>query len=400
MKPEKLAFRNLVRHGGRTALLGALIVLLSVALFGGSTVVISLRNGLKSLGDRLGADVIVIPSTAAARTDLSKLFLQGTTGYYYMKAGLAEQIAQTEGVERASSQIFLASLKADCCSAVVQVIGFDPETDFSILPWVEHSYGRPLGELDVLVGAKVNIDVGVKLRIYGTNCPVVGRLASTGTGLDTAVYCTIDTVRTLLRAANALGHSLKVPGDPSLVVSAVYLKVKKGYSIESVANHINIYFRKAKAVPTRGMISGVSDSLAGIASTVAVIIGGAWLLLLLILTAAYMLMVNERKKEFAALRVIGMSRAMLARTALCEAALIGLLGGLAGIALAALMIYPFNDLIKARLGLPFLLPGPGSFVTLALLALLSVLAVGMLAASLAAHRLSRVDAGVILKEES
>lgn len=399
MKPFALPFRNLIKRPSRSLALMLLIVLLSLSLFGGSAVVLSLKNGLKSLEDRLGADIIVIPSSAAARTNLDSLFLQGTTGYYYMKADTADKIAAIGGVEKLSTQIFLASLRADCCSAAIQVIGFDPKTDFSILPWVEESLGKPPELMELVVGSKVNINIGESFRIYGTTCPVVGRLAATGTGLDTAVYCTVDTVRRLMEAAKSLGHDLKIPGDPGEVVSAVYLKVKKGYSVDAVADNINIYVRKTKAVRTRSMLTDVSDSLNGAASVVTSVMAGVWLMSLAVLAAALTLLIHERKKEFAVLRVVGMSRGMLARMVLEESALISLAGSVPGVLAAALLVFPFSGLIKDKLGLPFLLPPPAALTLLAALSILCVVAIGTAVSFWAARKVSLVDTGTILKED-
>lgn len=400
MNAKQLPLRNLIRRPSRTIALTLLIMLMSFSLFGGSSVILSLQNGLNSLENRLGADIIVIPASAAARTSLDRLLLQGTTGYYYMKSDVADRIAELDGVDKISSQVFLASLRADCCSAVVQVIGFDPTTDFSILPWIAESHGRLPGLMDLVVGSKVNIEVGQSFRIYGTTCPVIGRLAETGTGLDTAVYCTVDTVRKLLEAAKGMGRDLKIQGDPADVVSAVYVKVRNGNSVEDVANRINIYIRKATAVRTRGMITDVSDSLHGVASVVTAVMVGVWVLTLAILSAALVLLVRERRKEFAALRMIGMSRHMLARMVLKESALLSLLGGALGVTVAALVILPFSGWMKVKLGLPFLLPAAPTLLLLALIAVLAVLAVGMIASAMTANRVSRVDIGVIFKEEA
>ena len=79
-----LVFRNLRGRPGKTGALVLLVTFLSLTLCGGGLVLSSLRAGLNSLENRLGADVIVMPSKAALKTDLDTLFLQGTIGPYYM----------------------------------------------------------------------------------------------------------------------------------------------------------------------------------------------------------------------------------------------------------------------------------------------------------------------------
>ena len=226
--------RNLIRKPGRTAALVLLTALLALSVFGGSIVILSLRGGLSSLENRLGADVIVVPSSAKSKTNLEQILLQGTTGYFYMDREKLDNVRNTAGVEEASPQLFLASLRASCCSVPVQVIGFDQETDFIVRPWVAESCSRFLADKELAVGCRVSADVGESIRIYGVNCPVVARLVETGTGLDTAVYCSQETLQMLLDAARSLGHDLKISGSSEDVVSAIYIKVLDGIDPQKV----------------------------------------------------------------------------------------------------------------------------------------------------------------------
>lgn len=398
MKSFSLTLRNLTRRPGRTAALALLTAFLALAVFGGSVVVLSLRRGLDSLTARLGADIILVPSSAQSKVSLQNLYLQGTAGAFYMDASTLEKALEVDGVERAAPQTFLASLKADCCSVKIQVIGIDPEADFTVQPWIARSLGRELGEMDVAVGCKVEADVGEIIRIYDQRCKVVARLEATGTGLDTAVYCTMDTMRSLLAAAEAKGVSHKITSDSDDVISAVYVKVKDGYDIDAVNNKLTGHVRKAVAVRTRSMITGVSDSLAGISRTVTLLIAALWALSFIILLLAFVLIVRERTREFAVLRLLGTSRRMLGRMVLGESALCSLLGGALGVALAALALFPFSTLIETSLQLPYLMPALGVILALAGITLLLTVCIGALASGWAAWRLSRVDPGMALRE--
>ncbi|MBQ9408313.1 MAG: ABC transporter permease [Clostridia bacterium] len=394
----KLPLRNLVRHPGRTAALTVLVALLSMSLLGGSIIVLSLNSGLSSLENRLGADIIVLPASAKSKVNLDNLYLQGTTGYYYMSAEKQAQIAAREGIAEISGQVFLATLRADCCSLPIQVIGFDPETDFTVQPWIAERLKQGLGPGEVVVGSKVAAGVGESVRIYSVSCPVVARLGATGTGLDTAVYCTTDTMATLLDAARAMNHELKISGDPASVVSAVYIRVDPSYSVEQVANDINVHVRKVEAVRTRSVISDVSSSLNGVASTVKALILAVWTLSFILLASAFLLLGGERKRQYAVLRVLGMSRPRLSALALREALLVSAFGGVIGIALALLLVLSFHSLIEKALALPFLMPTGTAIALLAAGTLLCVCVSGSLAAAFSAHRLSRTDTGIILRE--
>ena len=178
MDLNRLPWMNLSHRPLRTAALLVLTFFLSFVIFAGSMAVVSLQNGLGTLENRLGADIIVVPNTAKRKVDPKTMILDGTPGYFYMEREKMVLISHIEGVEKVSPQIFLASLSASCCSVPVQIIGFEPETDFIIQPWIRESYGRELAHGDVVVGSAVNADVGDTIRFYNKDCRIVAKLAA------------------------------------------------------------------------------------------------------------------------------------------------------------------------------------------------------------------------------
>jgi len=399
MKRFSLILRNLVRKPGRTTALVLLTAFLSVSVFCGTIVVSSLRQGLNSMENRLGADIIVVPAEAESKASLKNLLLQGTIGTFYMDASSVEKVLETEGVEKASAQVFLSSMKADCCSVKVQVIGFEPENDFVVQPWIAESLNRSLEDMEVVVGCRVETDVGNNFRIYDRNCRVVAKLAATGTGLDTAVYCNMNTIHMLLQAAEEKGISHKIDsGNDSDVVSAIYVKVLPGSDPGLVNSRLNGHIRKATAIRTAGMMTEVADSLSGVSGTIAVLIASVWVLALVILFIVFWMMVNERRRELAVFRLLGMSRKMLSGMILKETALCSFTGALCGVALGAVLVFPFTALIESSLKLPYLTPAPGTIVLYAVFAITVTTAAGCLAGTRTAARLSRVDPGTTLRE--
>lgn len=397
MKTFALSVQNLIRKPGRTVALSLLTAFLSLAVFGGTVVVLSLRSGLQSLESRLGADIILVPSEAQSKVSFKDLFLQGTAGAWYMDASVTEKALEVPGVEKAAPQTFLASLKADCCSVKIQVIGIDPQRDFTIQPWISRSLKNGLGDMEIAVGCKVEAGMGEILRIYDRQCKVTACLEPTGTGLDTAVYCNMDTMRKLLEAAEEKGISHKIKSGDEDIISAVYIKVRDGADIGQVNSALTGKLRKVTAVRTRSMITGISDSLAGVSRTVTLLIALVWVLAVVILLLVFLMISRERAGEFAVLRLLGASRQGLGRMVLTESALCGVLGGAAGTALAALCVFPFSALIEQQLSLPYLLPGAGTILALALGTVLLASAVSAAAGFLAARRLSRVDPGSALR---
>ncbi len=398
MSIHTLPFKNIIRKPGRTVALMIIVFLMSFTLLAGTVAVSSLQSGLSSLETRLGADIIVLPDTTKSKTDLENIMFQGVPGCFYMDRSYLDQLSEVEGVEKITAQYYLASVSAGCCSMPVQIIGFDPETDFSVTPWIRQSYGKDLGKHDIVVGCNINKVVGGKLKFYGLECNIAAKLDETGTELDNAVYCNVDTIKDLISASKEKGLNELAQKDPDKIISSVLIKVKDGYGIDDVKDYINIYVRHVEAVGTKSMISGIAESLSGAADMIKVLIAAVWIFIFVLLFVVFSAMINERKKEFAVYRVIGISRAMLAKTLLMEAAILSLIGALAGCIFAALFMTAFGTVIEQQLGLPFLMPDIGTISLYGLIAAAAAAVIGSVSAFYAAFKLSRVDTGLILRE--
>lgn len=69
---------------------------------------------------------------------------------------------EISGIDKITAQFYLASAKASCCSSRLQIIGFDPKTDFSVQPRIEKSYADKLGLYDTVAGSDVTPNTGRK----------------------------------------------------------------------------------------------------------------------------------------------------------------------------------------------------------------------------------------------
>lgn len=395
----RLACANLRYRIGQTIGFVALVALLAFIALGGALVSSSLQNGLSSLEARLGADIIIAPDSAKSKADLESILLDGTPGYFYMDKSYLDKIAALEGVEKVSAQYYLATVKAGCCSMPVQVIGFDPETDFTIQPWIARSYASELGREDIVTGSNITGTAGSTVLFYGVECRIVSRLDETGTALDNAVFATNETLRDLIAGSEEQGISVLADNDPEEVISTIQVKVANGYDIGAIADSINLHVRGVTAVQTKAMTSGVADSVAGMANVIGALMGALWLIVLAVLVIAFSALGRHRTREFAALRVSGASRSFLSRLVMGESFVLSLIGALVGIACALVALFAFNGAIEAALGVPFLMPSLFWVLALAAIVFVITLVVGPASSALSARRLSRVDVGQILRED-
>lgn len=400
IRQNSLAVRNFVRRPFRTFALVILSMLLCFSILGGFLLVAGLRSGLNSLESRLGADIMVVPYEATTKTNFSNMILQGNPGYFYMDDSVVEKLSAIEGIGQLSEQFFLASASSSCCSYKVQIIGFDPATDFTILPWVQLSYKNELEDMEIFVGNSLNAFAGDELMFYGTIVRVADRLDRTGTYLDTAVYANENTIKKMIASAKESKTYDFGNIDPEKIVSCVLINVADGYSAEEVANDINLHVRGVEAVQTQNMISDVSGKLVGVSDIAGALVAVIWILVLAILVLSFAMISNERKKEFAILRMIGASRKKLALVLLEENFLIGALGSILGAAFAVLMTVLFSNFIESALNLPFLLPSIGKLIIIIFCAMISSVLASSLTAAMCAHRISRINAALILRGDN
>ena len=395
---KSISYKNIVRRPGRTFILIMLSALLCFSVTGGSLAITGLKGGLLSLKSRLGADIMVVPYEATTKTNFSNMILQGNPGYFYMNRSVLDKIRNIDGIKEISEQYFLASAKAGCCSAELQLIGFDPETDFTIRPWVKESYAGDLGQFEMLVGNDLNAFAGDELTFYNKRCPVKGKLKKTGTYLDTAVYMSIDSIKALLKSAEESGMVKAVKGNPDTLTSCILINVADGHTPLEVMSEINLKTRGVEAIQTKDMISGVAGQLESASKIISFLIIAIWLLSIFILVLAFTMIANERKKEFAILRVLGSSRKMVAGVILKEAVMVNFAGSITGAVIAVIVVLLSGNVSLTNFDLPFLIPDISEIFMLSIGTVVVSVIAGCLASSLSAFKTSKIDTALILRE--
>lgn len=400
---NSLALKNLRGKPGRSIALITLSLLLGFCVLAGSLVLTGLRSGLHSLDARLGADIMVVPYKAATQNYLEDQILMGNTGYYYMSGQKLDEVAEeVDGIERLSPQLFIATTTSSCCSYRVSIVGFDPETDFTITPWVQSSYRGTLKDGEIFVGHTMNAYAGDQLQFFGVPVTVAARLDETGTYLDTAVYMNMNTARELVKAAREkkLFSGEDYPSDTNDLISCIMVKVQDGYSAAAVEGDIKLHVNNIATVKTETTVEDVSDKLTGIQNLAVLLIVVIWALIFVIELVAFRMSFNGRMKEFAVLRMIGASRTELSGLLMQEAVLVSTAGSVLGAAAALLVMELFSGQIQTSLDMPFLLPEGGNMVLVVLCCIVVSIAAGVLSALSAAHKAGKIDAALILRGES
>lgn len=386
----RIAFENIRRKPFRTFGQIFIVAMFAFVLFSGSILSSSIKSGMESMSKRLGADLMIIPY--GYEKQLQSTLLRGEPSTFYLDQQLEEKIRSFPGVRNVSSQIFIASLQAACCSLPVQLIGFDSRSDFVIQPWIDGTLQHDLRDEDVIVGYKVAGKVGDKITFFGKTYKIAARLESTGMGFDTSVFMNMSTARRIiekLEIAPLYGIKTDHP-----VVSTMMVNVKFGFDPRKVAN--DILFKYATdynldMIMTKNMFSGISSRLSAFSYVVFGVASLLWITALGVLALVFSMIVHERKKEFNLLRILGASRKKLNRILLMESLMISISGAFCGLFFACLFFFPFSTLIGMVVKLPFLLPACGEMVEMAIFSLVLSVGIGPLSCIYSIWRLGQAD---------
>ena len=395
-----IALKNMIRRPVRTALMCLIVLILSFSALLGGYLIISLQNGLDGYRARLGADIVVVPSSAQGHGTVDNVLLQGITGNYYIPGSSLEKLENIKGIEKMTAQFYLTSAKASCCSSRVQIIGFDPETDFTVMPWLS-SQNVDIADGDIIIGGDIAYPADGSLRFYGESYHVASQLEKTGTGLDNAVFTNRSTITKMARsAADTLEREALKGIDPGKAVSCVLIKVKDGYDPQALADDINIHISKVRASSSLGMIGSVSEGLENVSGIISIITIGMCFIAAELIIAVFTLMINNRKKEFAVMRAAGASKGMILFPVAWEAAFISIIGSLFGIIVSLLFITPLEESIRSRFSLPFLQPDIYTLSILMVGALIIPVIIAVLSAVISALRIAGNETGILLREDA
>ncbi len=348
----RLPARNLKRNPFRTAMLVLVVAILSFGTFAGSLLLANFNSGLASVRDRLGADLMVVPSKALHEAEA--VISSGEPSTFYFSDDVFSTINKLPGVKRATQQFYISSLEASCCDSKLQIVGFDPQTDFIIEPWIKTQYDGTLQDGHIIVGSNVMAFENETLKLFNHEWPVAAKLASTGTDKDNSVFVNPQTAKLLTSYAAKAGEreALEAPQDAA---SSVFVDVQDGYSLDEVAQMITSHdnLKDVSVISGVSLTSKLKNSLNSIANYVLIFLCLFWLIGLIVQVAVFASSANSRKGEFASLRIIGATRSNLIGLVIKESCLIGLVGGLAGIGLGALVTISFSTLISGSFGMPY-----------------------------------------------
>lgn len=391
-----IAIKNILHKPIRSFGLMGIVTILSFVLFSGSILSLSLQNGLERMENRLGAELIIVPTENAK--DMESILLQGTPNNFYFEKNAFDIIKNIDGIEKITYQFFLKSLNASCCSVPVQLISYDPETDFSVTPWINEVFNGKLDENSIIVGSDITISSSKTLKIFGETYNIVATLEKTSTGLDQSIYVSAETMQQMYKNALEKGVELPNNANPEDDISAILIDLKDDANKRAIMKEIKNQVENIAIIEPQNMVLDIANSLENISGIITIFSTLFLLSSFLTLYIVFTISANERKKEFSILRVVGTTRKKIREILLKEAFLISFIGGVLGIIIGAVFTFPFNTYIEITLELPYIQPETFEIVKVILTNLIISAIVGPLASIQAANKISKAETYITMKE--
>ncbi len=373
-----LAFQNLMRRTFRTSALLIAIAIVSGAVFSTSTLMWGVNDSLKKGLSKFGADLLVVPK--GSMISMKSALLSGEPSVFYMERDILRTIASLKGVKKISPQLFLTSIDGECCViGNAFIIGFDPTSDFTVLPWIEEKIEGPFQISDAIIGGLNTQNVGDTIVFYGQTLRVYGKLGRTGVGLyDNAIFIDIEHAYSMAEKSYTIPNvaPLKlVRGHISAVLIQLEVGAKLPYISFTISKDPNV-----KVITAGNIITSVRQNLVALFSSTIVLSIVLIIANALMISAIFSTIINERRRELGLLRAIGARKSSIFRLILYEAALLTSIGGLSGVIVGIIIMRVYQRTIifnLKALNMPYIWPSVTDIVMLALGAIAVSVLVGV-----------------------
>ena len=128
-------------HPIRSLIIAVLALAQAACVFGGFILVGAMRAELSLAERRLGADLVVYPTSCLNQVEKKRLLMLGTpVGCHQPRSALA-RMSSNEDIAAVSYQLYVSETLTD--GSTRWVVGFQPESDFVLGPWMRTDRPSP-----------------------------------------------------------------------------------------------------------------------------------------------------------------------------------------------------------------------------------------------------------------
>ena len=397
-----LAIRNLGQNMLRSVAIFLVIFILSAILMSISLLQGALTRSVELSRQRLGADVMVVP--AAYSGQAQDVFLLGSTGSFTMKdaAAFRRKILDLYGgVEAVSPQLFVVSAPLACCSVSdTMIIGYEPETDFVVTPWIKErkGSGKIQGPDEAVVGGDILAGVGGRMKFYGREVLIIGKLERTGMRyLDSGIFMPMAGVRQMI--AESADKALKTLSIGSDEISCLLIRLRPEMNPEVLALLLENEYPDKKALITSAMVRKTVTTLAIPLRGMALQYVLQWAASLILIGVVLKYSVDERRIELGIMKALGATDRNIYAMLAVEVMVLSGTAGVAGIVSGLLIARTFARYAVTTMKVPLVLPDGITDLMFAMVVFVVSLCSGVVPSLVSAWRSSRIEPFYLIKGE-
>jgi len=404
-------FRDISRNPFRSTV----VVLCALLVAGFSLAAVLIVRGagesLELAETRFGADIIVVPD--GAERQARGALLMATPMNVWMPSTTVDEVRAIAGIGSASPQLYLSTLRGpreeqlqgmDAQGAQpyfpsdsMFLVAYDPSSDFALGPWLPEGTTNSLSPSQSFAGADLSMPEDAEsISVLGLDLTLKARLRAAGTSLDESLFISLDTAERILATdvlENAQGFA--VPEDS---ISSILIKVSPDADPEAVAALIGDAIPGVVPLTSPDLFALFRSQMRAQRTGMLAILGVILALSLAVVALVFSMVTNQRRREIGVLRALGSSRARVLCSVLSSAALLALIGGVTGVALAGVAVFLFRQILSDVFGFPFSFPSTFSLLVLIVVGLSIALAAVLVAAFIPAYRVGRQDPALSMRE--
>jgi putative ABC transport system permease protein len=294
----------------------------------------------------------------------------------------------------------LASLSSDCCDSPMQLIAFDIDADFTVVPWLKRDGITSLQDDEIILGTNITKEIGDKVKYFGREFKVVNLLEETGMGYDNSAFISYEAAFQI--AKDPVYQRVLPFRSDTKVISMILLDIAEGYTLDKVKNNIEKKYgdKEIAIYSTNQLLTKFSDSLKNI-NTYGTLIKVLFILLATAsLYAIFSITIYLRRHEFGSMLSVGVSRRKIIKILIWEMFYVVVIASIVGILIVCGIIFPFHMQIKSLFTIPYLLPSSGMIVSMSF----KMFAINVLVCIAASFQLfwkfSKMEAQELIKEEN
>lgn len=348
MRTDKYVLQVISRSRFRSAIIFILFFVTTVCLFGTGLFTGNLKNGSKKLYGQTYADMIVVPEAYLDNT--KDMLFKGKACSIMFKDDVLSGMNGVSGVEAVTPQLYLETLEMSCCAdGGIQIVAYDPATDFAVSQWTEHS--KELSGYEALAGSGGTMKKGDKITLFDREFTIADVLDETGMGYDNSIFIPYET-------ADEITSSEEYKfmfGEKTGLVSMLLVKNSPDGDIKETEAAVNsaLAGSEAKVYPIDELSADLRSHIDLMTAVTKIVSAFAVILAAVALFAMVTITFRQRRRIAGSMLSAGCPRGRVLKYFLSEYLFLFAAGALSGILLVCVFLLPLHEEVKAVLEMPY-----------------------------------------------